>query len=541
MGLVVFRCDASLRIGSGHVRRCRTLAHALKQREVECVFLCRPQPGDLIALLDEEFRVLPLPESPLPLCASNSESEALSGRELYASWLGCTEEQDAKECLAALAEARLAPPAWLVLDHYGVAAAWQQQMLNGLRQPNGTAPSLLVVDDLADRAHHAKVLMDANRLDGISTDPYRVQGLVPEDCTTLLGPAYALLDPLYPQLQPLVPARSHLCRVLVFFGGMDTENHAAIALTALSHPRLRHLEVDVVLGAAAPHRADVALRVSQRPNTALHVGLPSLAGLMARADLAVGAAGTTSWERTCLGLPSLVVPVADNQKQGAHALEAAGVARCLNLDQASNAADTLREGLLELVGDPEALRAMSQACLQLGDGRGLARVVSTLLGPAAGLHLRSAQAVDLWLYHWWANDPDVRQQSFSSDAIPLAQHRRWFERRLNSPLALLRVLEDGDGLPLGQIRFERDAADDTHAVVSFSLDRLARGRGLASQLLELGLAELARCWGNNAAVVGEVRADNPASCRALLRAGFQEGPSPRPGVRCFRRSVCPAA
>ena len=528
-------------MGSGHVMRCRNLARALKGRNAHSVFVCRQQTGDLIALLSQEFQVLVLAEPPPALGCAGDERSQPKERVVYARWLPCSEEHDAWASIRALTDAQLPLPHWIVLDHYSLGARWQQQMLNGLRQPNGTAPSLLVVDDLADRAHHAKVLMDANRLDGISTDPYRVQGLVPEDCTTLLGPAYALLDPLYPQLQPLVPARSQLCRVLVFFGGMDTENHAAIALTALSHPRLRHLEVDVVLGAAAPHRADVALRVSQRPNTALHVGLPSLAGLMARADLAVGAAGTTSWERTCLGLPSLVVPVADNQKQGAHALQAAGVARCLNLDQASNAADTLREGLLELVGDPEALRTMSEACLQLGDGRGLARVVSTLLGPAAGLHLRSAQAVDLWLYHWWANDPDVRQQSFSSDAIPLAQHRRWFERRLNSPLALLRVLEDGDGLPLGQIRFERDAADDTHAVVSFSLDRLARGRGLASQLLELGLAELARCWGNNAAVVGEVRADNPASCRALLRAGFQEGPSPRPGVRCFRRSVCPAA
>jgi RimJ/RimL family protein N-acetyltransferase len=328
--------------------------------------------------------------------------------------------------------------------------------------------------------------------------------------------------------------------VLVFFGGIDIANHAAVALRALSHPRLLHLAVDVVVGATAPHRADLESRVLQRPNTSLHVGLPSLVGLMARADLALGAAGTASWERACLGLPCLVVPVADNQEQGARALDAAGVARCLDFQAPADPVDTLEQALLELLDAPDALLAMSEACLQLGDGRGLARVVTALLGPSPGLRLRLAQAADLWLYHWWASDPQVRRQSFNSDPIPLAQHRRWFAGRLNSPLALLRVLEDGDGLPLGQIRFERTAETDARAVIGVSLDRLARGRGLAPPLLELGLAELARCWGDGCEAYGEVRADNPASCRAFLGAGFQEGPPPRPGVRCFARTARPA-
>ena len=535
MGLDVFRCDASLRIGSGHVMRCRTLARALKRRAVESVFLCRRQPGDLIALLEQEFRVVPLQESPLPFCDSHSDGEPLSGRELYASWLGCTEEQDAKACLAALAEARLEPPAWLVLDHYGLAAPWQLCMQEGLRLADGSAPAVLVLDDLADRAHQASMLIDANRLDPAAPDPYRNR--VPEACTTLLGPAFALLDPLYPRLQPLLPPRSQLTRVLVFFGGMNTANHAAVALEALSHPQLRHLAVDVVVGAAAPHREDLESLVRPRPNTCLHVGLLSLAGLMARADLALGAAGTASWERACLGLPCLVVPVAENQQQGARALEAAGVARCLNLETAADPAAILQAALLELLETPDALLGMSEACMQLGDGRGLDRVVTALLGPAPGLRLRPALSTDLWLYHWWASDPQVRCQSFNSESIPLAQHRRWFAGRLSSALALLRVLEGGDGLPLGQIRFERASETDTRAVIGFSLDRLARGRGLAPLLLDLGLAEVARCWGNGCEAYGEVRADNPASCRAFLRAGFLEVPPPRPGVRCFVRTA----
>lgn len=518
--------------------RCRSLARALQARGGEIVFLCRLQPGALIALLEQEFRVLALPELRLEACESAVKAQPLSGRALYSAWLACTEQQDAMESLAAWAVARLQPPSWLVLDHYGLGSTWQRRMQEGLRLADGSAPAVLVIDDLADRAHQANVLIDASRLDPEAPDPYR--HWVPEACTTLLGPAYAPLDHLYPRLQPLLPPRSQLARVLVFFGGMDAANHAAVALRALSHPRLLHLAVDVVVGATAPHRADLESRVLQRPNTTLHVGLPSLVGLMTRADLALGAAGTASWERACLGLPCLVVPVAENQQQGARALEAAGVARCLNLEAAADPAAVLQAALLELLETPDALKAMSEACLQLGDGRGLARVVTALLGPAPGLRLRPAQAADLWLYHWWASDPQVRRQSFNSDPIPLAQHRRWFVGRLNSPLALLRVLEDGDGLPLGQIRFERTDEEDVRAVIGVSLDRLARGRGLAPPLLELGLAELSRCWGEGCEAYGEVRADNPASCRAFLRAGFQEGLPPRPGVRSFARTARPA-
>jgi len=532
MILVVFRCDASLRIGTGHVMRCRTLARALKLRGAESVFLCRRQPGDLIAHLEDEFKVLVLGEFP-EFDKEPQVGTPLSGRALYAYWLGCTEEQDATACVAALAAAQLHPPSWLVLDHYGLGETWQRCLQEGILQPRGSAPALLVLDDLADRSHQATVLMDANRIDLAATNSY--QDLLPETTTTMFGPAYALLDPLYPRLQPLLPARTQLARVLVFFGGVDAANHAGVALSALSHPQLVHLAVDVVVGAAAPHRADLETRVRLRPNTALHVDLPALAGLMARADLAIGAAGTTSWERASLGLPCLLVPVAENQRLGAMALEAAGAARCLHLQTEHEMVAALQEALLKLQDAPDALRAMSEACLQLGDGRGLARVVAAMLGPASDLRLRPALPADLWLYHWWASDPEVRRQSFHRDPISMEQHRSWFEDRLRSPLALLRVLEDGEGLPLGQIRFERAAESDSRAVISFSLDHLARGRGLALQLLQLGLSELARCWGNSYEAYGEVRAENQASFRAFLRASFKEGPPPQPGVRCFSR------
>jgi len=509
--------------------RCRNLARGLQRRGAEVLFLCRELPGDLIALMAEEFRVMRLPALPGP----EPCLDGLEGRDLYGAWLGCSQLQDVADCLNVIRAADLSPIHWLVVDHYGLDQTWEGRICESLSGLQGEPPQLLVFDDLADRLHQADVLVDANRLDASAPDAYRA--LVPVGCRLLLGPAYAPLDPLYPQLQPLAPQRSPLRRVLVFFGGVDRANHTAVALEALGHPDFADLTVDVVLGASAPHYATVAKLVQQLPLTQLHDGLPSLAGLMLRADLAIGAAGTASWERAALALPTLVAPVAHNQRQGAHALADAGAALLVDLQQVEDPDALLIQAIRFLMERSERLAQLSDAARALGDGRGLGRLVTVLLGPALTRRLRPAAPADEGKYHTWANDPEVRRQSFNTDPIPLDQHQRWFRSRLQSAEAQLSVLVDGEGLPLGQIRFERSATEPARAVIGFSLDPVARGCGLAAELLQLGTAELARQWGGAVEAYGELRVANIASARAFLRAGFVEGQQPRPGVRCFSR------
>ena len=307
---ICLRCDASLHIGSGHVMRCRTLARELRRRGAEITFLCRRQPGDLIELLEQEFHVLSLPEQQLASC------EELAGRALYGAWLGCSQQQDSTDCLAALEQAGINSAQWLVVDHYGLDASWEGAMREGLGSE--PPPQMLVIDDLADRSHICDLLLDQNFF-GEATER-RYQGLVPQQCLQLLGPHYALLGPEYALLHPLVPHRTELRRVLVFFGGADPDNCTGQAIRALMAPELAHLAVDVVLGLQCPHRPEVETLVANRPHTTLHGPKPSLAGLIARADLAIGAGGATTWERACLGLPSLVVSTAANQEPVAYEL-----------------------------------------------------------------------------------------------------------------------------------------------------------------------------------------------------------------------------
>ena len=277
-----------------------------------------------------------------------------------------------------LASAGIRSADWLVVDHYGLDASWERQMVNQLGVETHT-PRLMVIDDLADRPHQADLLLDQNFF-GTSTNK-RYQRLVPSQCRQLLGPHYALLGPEYSPIKPLVPERKELRRLLVFFGGVD-ENLTARTLEALMDPELDHLTVDVVLGRQSPHQQAVANLVIKRPLTTLHAPIPSLAGLIARADLAIGACGATTWERACLKLPSLVVTIAENQRPFAEALHQAEHLQLLG-EAAKVSAEEIRSALLAWVASP---RFQNTGC-DLTDGWGTSRVAIAMLGLRTSIRL----------------------------------------------------------------------------------------------------------------------------------------------------------
>ena len=510
MTSILFRCDASLSIGSGHVMRCRTLARELERRGAPVTFLCRRQPGDLISLLEQEFAVLALPEQPLAVC------EGLEGRDLYGAWLGCSQHTDAAQCLEALALAGITNSSWLVADHYGLDALWEAQLLAGLAGADAP-PKLLVIDDLADLPHQADLLLDQNFF-GKATEQ-RYQGLVPPHCRQLLGPHYALLGPEYAQLHSLVPPRTELRRVLVFFGGVDPANLTGRALEALKDSALAHLAVDVVLGLQSPHRQAVEELVDHRPHTTLHGPLPSLAGLIARADLGIGAGGATTWERACLGMPSLVVAIAANQLPFAQALDQAGHLQLLG-DGASVNAEQIRSALLARIAEPHA----DVGGHDLTDGWGASRMSMTMLGPQGAISLRHASTADQALLLRWANDPEVRANSFSPEPIDPADHHHWFHTGQANPNRLQLIATAADGCPIGQIRFDREPASTeggaSEATVDLTLDPCARGQGLAVELVRLGLQKMEQYWGPATDAVAEVLASNTASNACFARAGF---------------------
>ena len=488
--------------------RCRILARELKRRGEQIIFLSRRQPGDLICLLEEEFLVLVLPEQPLAAC------DTLEGRAFYGAWLGCSQEQDAAQCLQALSDFGITRVSWLVADHYGLDTHWEALMLKGLAGSDSPT-KLIVIDDLADRPHKADLLLDQNFF-GEATQQ-RYQGLVESHCRQLLGPHYALLGPEYAQLHPVAPPRSELRRVLVFFGGVDPSNLTGRVLEAMLDPMLADLAVDVVLGHQSPHRQAVEELVARRPHTTLHRPLLSLAGLIARADLAIGACGSTTWERACLGLPSLVVTIAANQQPFAEALDQAGYVQLLG-DCVNVTAERITSALLARMTEP----LVGETAKELTDGWGAPRVSMAMLGSQGAIKLRPATEADEAPLLRWVNDYKVDAKGFSPDSIAVLDHFHRLRKGLSDSNRLLLIATATDGCPIGHVSFDHQLARGkghaSQVKLYLSLDRCARGQGLAAEVVRLALQAMEQRCTPATDTVAEVAPSNSGSSACFARS-----------------------
>lgn len=355
---VHFRTDASLTIGSGHVMRCITLAQALSRQGAECHFFMRRHPGNRAqAVAAAGFKVELLGES----CSLDKEGP--SSTPAHAHWLGVNWSEDAMQFRNAAGET---PADWLVVDHYSLDERWE-------RAVNGLARRVLVVDDLADRPHSCNLVLDQNL--GRVDDDYA--SLTSVDCVRLIGPRYALLRDGFAALRPVALARrshSSVQRLLIAMGGVDANDATSCCIQALEClPDSSRLTVDVVMGAEAPHLERVrALCRSVRFNCTVHVDTSEMPALMQHADLALGAAGSSAWERCAMGLPSLLAVIADNQLAGAKALEATGAA--LLIGDSDQIRDTLPR-VWAHANQPEWLESASSSAAAVCDGGGTSRVV----------------------------------------------------------------------------------------------------------------------------------------------------------------------
>ena len=357
---VVFRTDSSNVIGSGHVMRCLVLADALRETGAHCRFICAELSGALMEhIVAEGFDVAPL-AAPLDDLADPSD---------YASWAGLAWEEDARQS-ARLLEDWAAD--WLVVDHYGLDARWER----AVKPPRAKT---LVLDDLANRPHHANVLLDQNF--GRVREDY--EALVPKGCVMRTGPQHAWIRPACADLRAATlasrPSR-RLRHILVAMGGVDLADASSAILDALAPlPLPKDVAVTLVMGRSAPHLARVRERAAQMPfPCAVVTGVTNMHELMADADLAIGAVGGTAWERCVLGLPTLMLTVADNQIPAANALDSAGAAVQVGdvrvagwQEKLATTLAAAREGTL--------LQELSKASAHLTDGRGTDNLVQLIV------------------------------------------------------------------------------------------------------------------------------------------------------------------
>jgi UDP-2,4-diacetamido-2,4,6-trideoxy-beta-L-altropyranose hydrolase len=510
---IAVRTDASVSMGTGHVIRCLTLAEELRAKGHEVLFVCREHEGHLCDVIhDRGVRVVRLPAA----AAASSDDSANS----EATWLGVPWETDARDTRAAIS-ADWEGCDLLVVDHYAIDHRWESTL-------RSEAERIMVIDDLANRTHDCDVLLDQNLVEDRAV---RYEGIVPRGCIRLLGPRYALLQSIYAELhERMSPRAGAVRRILISFGGADNERLTERTLDVFLRLNRPDIEVDVV-GAANWRGADATRRrVTGVDNVYMHIGAPTLGPMIARADLAIGAAGATSYERLCLGLPALVVTLAENQRAVAEELNRRGLIHWLGPQQTADR-PAIERALTELL-DSGLDEAWSRRCLAMVDGQGTKRVCAVLTVTASTpLRMRHAGLKDETVILEWANDATTRRNAFSSEAISEATHRRWFRDRLRDPDGCrFYVGETADGVALGQVRF--DGTTDAWEI-DYTVAPEFRGRGLGRALLEAGLVKLRKDT-NGGQVLGRVKCNNGPSLSVFKALGFEARTAPNGIIECRR-------
>ena len=359
---IALRVDASQQMGSGHLMRCLALADALRTKGAQCHFISRAHPGHLIEAIRQRGHMVH------SLLAPAQQTQAvIKNGPTHADWLGSTWESDAHETAAVLASLQ---PDWLVVDHYALDHRWE-----AAQQPN--CKKLLVIDDLADRLHLCHLLLDQN----LGRSPQDYAYLIPAHCQVFTGPQYALLRPEFAALRPHSlqrrQAQTSIGRLLITMGGVDQDNATGQVLKTLKACDLpAGCRITVVMGLTAPWLQHVRELAAQMPwPTEVVVNVNDMARRMADSDLAIGAAGSTSWERCCLGLPTLIAVLAENQQPGAQAMEALHAGRLIGL--VGDTAKQLPLAVAELI-ETACRTRMSRAASAITDGLGIDKVLTAM-------------------------------------------------------------------------------------------------------------------------------------------------------------------
>lgn len=493
MNSLLIRADSDARIGNGHVMRCLALAEQWQKQGGQATFLSRCESPFL------QRRVEASGIGFVQLKSAHPDPHDLTTTLVVARQIAASSEN-------------IKP--WIVLDGYHLDPEYQSQIrLSGYRS--------IVIDDMAHfNAYHARLLLNQN----ISSEklPYRAD----DDTRLLLGPRYALLREEFLEFQQSRRYISKVARrILVSLGGADPDNVTATVIDALRHVNLDKLEATIVVGSSNPHYDELCSRAASLSSNGQNGSSPvirvihnasNMPELMAWADVAITNAGTTCSELAYMGLPALVLILADNQELVANELSKAGtvtnLGRFENLD-----AVQIGKALSQLCADYPQRVTHSERGLRLIDGEGSKRIISAIReAESEEIRLRRAVLADSEALWWLANDSTVRENSFSPDPIPLPDHLEWFRARLESPGCRIWVIELNDEIA-AQIRYDR--IDAEVAEIDFSVVAEFRGRGLGTQAL-MSTRKVACDELEVNQVRGIVINSNASSARAFMKAGF---------------------
>jgi UDP-2,4-diacetamido-2,4,6-trideoxy-beta-L-altropyranose hydrolase len=341
---IVIRTDSSLTLAGGHFSRCLALARRMRDDGASVMFLCRVLEGSLFRWIDEAG----FPLHRLSLGDSlDTEDYTLTEEVLRAQ--GYVD--------------------WLIVDCYHLDLQWESPLCK-------YAGRIMVIDDIGDRDHDCDLLLDQNLHDNPEA-LYRDKIKNPA-CRKLFGPKYALLRPEFAiRRNKAKPRGGNIGRMLISLGSTDRHNLTEIVLEAAAFPQFAEVAFDIVLGPNNWGATRLQEKFGKRPNWKFHAPAPDMAALMCRADLAIGGAGITTWERCCLGLPTLFIAGSDNEIPLAKTAEKTGIGRYIGNYHSINP-EIIADAIDDVSHHIDMMKAWSANAFDLVDGRGTERVCEAI-------------------------------------------------------------------------------------------------------------------------------------------------------------------
>ncbi|AXV66481.1 UDP-2,4-diacetamido-2,4,6-trideoxy-beta-L-altropyranose hydrolase [Pseudoalteromonas lipolytica] len=455
---IAFRVDASIHIGSGHVMRCLVLADALSINGHQVVFLTRPQAGDLISFIKQRGHNV------CPLSALACPVEPVSTDD-YQGWLQVPELDDAAECADLIKSTDL-----VIVDHYGIGALWHKRV----KETHDC--KVVVIDDLV-RAHNAELIIDQT-LQRHAAEYNRKNA----NALVLAGTQYALIAPVFAtyhqqcQVEKQPPLRQPP-RILLSMGGIDAPNATLRALQALQQLDTKPL-VTVLLSPRAPNYESVKAFSLQHSHWVTHIDFVSdMAALMAEHSLAIGAPGSTSWERACVGLPSIIIALAENQQTISRNLALVGAAKQVDLSRIQT---DLVPTYHELLSQYEEIRRIN---LQLCDGQGVQRVVKAINRLSEfRLKLRPAITSDIEQVYEWQCKPETRKYALNKAVPSFSEHQAWMTKKLaanNDYFYIIELVDENnkETAPVGVVRLDNSAQGQYTISIFIDADYFGKGIG----------------------------------------------------------------
>lgn len=472
---IVIRADASPQIGVGHVTRCLVLADELARCGIATTVLAQELTDWTMAQLIRH------------------------GHNVKRLVSDAGEDADAKATIEACRELDVS---FLLLDHYALKTVWCDRVA-------GVGIGILALDDLAESYRQVALLIDP----GLGREPSAYAGLIPATARCLAGADYALLRPEFAggsQRCGTAPERPK--HVVVALGGSDPDGQTLICLEALEGMDNTH--VSVVLTSGAPHLPEIEKRVKQMDSQAeLLVDHDAMAELYRSADLVLGAGGSSSLERCALGVPSMVLIQAENQKQNATWLNRLGAAELVTDPKP----EPIRKQVMDLLESPDRLRRMSNKARDLCDAHGGVRAAQAIIEQVSDGRLILAKVTqeDCERVFSWQTAPGARRFSRIPEPPEWDTHKMWFADRLKrSDIEPFYVIHFDDE-PVGFVRL--DSQDDRTKEVSILVATSAQGKGVARTALAL-----LRLAHSDADIIASVNPLNVASQAVFLSAGYKQ-------------------